>query len=614
VQRARMTTRLPVLRAALWLLAASAATAGLAAYTPEEIAAESAKASALFDRAFDATIDRNPEFQTFLGIKKDYDKWNDDSEAAQVANLGHAIADYEELKRTIDFEKLDAAAKVNYRLWVRATENMISGWQWRLHNYPVNQMFGEHANIPAFLINSHRVSNADDARAYIARLRGIGAKIDHLIDAITVREEKGILPPKFVFPLVLEACNKVIAGAPFDDSGADSAMFEDFGAKVSKLADLSDEERAALVADARVALLETVAPAYKRLIAKLEEQAARATDDDGVWKHPQGEAYYNRALLTWTTTHLTANEIHEIGMSEVARLLAEIDAVRERVGFKGDRKAFVDFMRNDPQFFLPATDEGKQEYLDRVNKALDAVRVQLPRIFKTLPKAELTVKAVEPFREKGAAQAFYQRPALDGSRPGIYYVNFYDMSALPVYQLEAIAYHEALPGHHMQLAIAQELQGVPKFRKFGFGATAYTEGWGLYAERLGKELGGYADPYSEFGRLSMELLRAGRLVADTGIHSKRWTREQAIEWMSENLPLPLGDIKTEVERYIVIPGQATSYMIGQLKILELRERARVALGDRFDLAEFHDVVLCNGGVPLENLEEFVDEWIAAKKA
>jgi uncharacterized protein (DUF885 family) len=609
-----MPTQPAVSRAALWLLLFSTAVAGAATYSPEEIAAESAKAIEFFDQQFDEVVDRNPEFQTFLGIKKDYGKWNDDSESAQIANLGYAVAAYEELKRTINYDKLDAAAKVNYRLWVRGVENQISGWQWRRHNYPVNQMFGDHANIPAFLINSHRVENADDARAYIERLRGIGEKFDNLIREIAVRESEGVLPPKFVFPLVLAACANIVTGAPFDDSGKDSALLEDFGAKVAKLSALSDEDRAALIAEARTALLEVVAPAYARLTAKLEDQATRATDDDGVWKLPQGDDYYNRTLLNWTTTRLTADRIHEIGLSEVNRILGQMHAIREQLGFKGGRKEFAESIRNDPQFFLPQTEEGKQEYLDRVNKALDAIRVQLPRIFKTLPKAELTVKAVEPFREEGAAEAFYLRPSLDGTRPGIYYVNFHDMSALPIYQMEATAYHEGLPGHHMQLAIGQELQGVPKFRKFGFGASAYIEGWGLYSERLGKELGGYADPYSEFGRLSMELLRAGRLVVDTGIHSKKWTREQAIEWMSENLPLPRATVKTEVERYIVIPGQATSYMIGQLKIVELRERASAALGDRFNLAEFHDVVLCNGAVPLENLEEFVDEWIAAQKS
>lgn len=596
------------------MLACMTSVCPAATYTPDEIAAESAKLTVLLDRLFDEAVARNPEFQTFLGSKENYDKWNDGSESNQIANLGHTIAAYEELKRTIDFGKLDAAARVNYRLWVRTVENQISGWQWRHHNYPVNQMFGEHANIPAFLINNHRVDNVDDARAYIARLRGVGVKIDNLIREITVRESEGVLPPRFVFPLVIEASRNIVTGAPFDDSGKDSAMFEDFGNKVSKLSGLSDEERAAFISDARNALLEVVAPAYARLIATLEDQANRATDDHGVWKLPQGGDYHNRTLFNWTTTRFTAEQIHEIGLSEVERILAEMDSIRDQVGFKGDRKAFTEFVRNDPQFFLPATEEGRQAYLDSVNRALDAIRVQLPRIFKTLPKAELVVKAVEPFREKGAAQAFYQRPALDGSRPGIYYVNFHDMSALPTYQMEATAYHEALPGHHMQLAIAQELQGVPKFRKFGFGATAYIEGWGLYSERLGKELGGYTDPYSEFGRLSLELLRAGRLVADTGIHSKRWTREQTIEWMSENLPLPLGDIKTEVERYIVLPGQATSYKIGQLKILELRARAEKELGERFDLAEFHDVVLRNGGVPLEILDEFVSEWIADRKA
>jgi len=587
-------------------------TASLVGYTSEEIAAESAKANAFFDRVFDEQVARNPEFEAHLGIKKDNDKWNDDSEPNQIAELGHAIASYEELKRTIDFNKLDAPTKLNYRLWVRSVENQISGWQWRHHNYPVNQLFGQHAEIPAFLINNHRVDNIDDARAYIARLRGIETKIGNLITAIEVREAEGVMPPKFVFPMLLEACLKIVSGAPFDDSGKDSALFEDFGAKVGKLEDASEEDKAELVAEARQALLEVVRPAYGKLMAKLESQQDLATTEDGVWKFPRGGDYYNRTLFNWTTTHYTADQIHEIGLSEVKRIRAEMERVREQVGFDGDLKAFGEFLRTDPKFFLPQTEEGRQQYLDSVNKALDAVRVQLPQIFKTLPRAELIVKPVEPYREAGAAQAFYQRPAMDGSRPGIYYVNFHDMNELATYQMEGIAYHEAIPGHHMQIAIAQELKGVPKFRRFGFSA-AYIEGWGLYAERLGKELGGYKNPYSEFGRLSLELLRAGRLVADTGIHAKHWTREQAIEWMFENLPSPRGELKNEVERYIVLPGQATAYKIGQLKILELRARAEKVLGDSFNLAEFHDVLLCNGAVPLEFLEDLVNEWIAAKK-
>jgi len=596
------------------MLSLAVATAGTASYSPEEIAEESAKANAFFNEKFDSLVAESPEFSTFLGLKKDYDKWDDDSEAAAVAKLGRTVKNYEELLRTINYDKLDRSTKVSYRLWVRGAENSISGWKWRNHNYPINQLFGQQANIPAFMINSHRVDTADDARAYVSRLRGLDVKFGHVIRGITEREAAGIMPPKFVFPYALQSSRDVITGSPFDDSGKDSALYADIRAKVAKLTDLTDEEKATVIEEARAALVEVVAPAYRRLIATLEDQAMRATDDDGVWKFPEGVDFYNRALFSSTTTHYTADEIHEIGLSEVRRLLDAIDGVRVQVGFKGDRKAFTEFMRNDPQFFLPATEEGRQEYLNRVTTALDAIRVQLPKIFRTLPRAELTVKAVEAFREKGAANAFYQRPTPDGRLPGIYYVNFSNMSGLPLHEMEATAYHEGLPGHHMQIAIAGELEGLPKFRRYGFGATAYTEGWGLYAEQLGKELGGYADPYSEFGRLSLELMRAGRLVADTGIHSRHWTREQAIDWLVENTPLPLHTIRNEVERYIVIPGQATAYKIGQLKILELRVRAETAFGDKFDLAGFHDVVLRNGPVPLEILDEFVNEWIAEQNA
>lgn len=608
-----MLTRLPVLRAALSLLAFSAAAAAFAAYSPEEIAAESAKANAFFDRIFDEELARHPEHMTSFGMKQDYDKWDDSSDAAQVEEVSRLLAAYAEYLRTIDPAKLDPQTKVSHRMWVDSVDRSLSRLKWRHHFYVVNQMWGGHSSIPAFMINQHRVDTVQDARAYIARLRGVPAKIGAMIDGILIRQEKGILSPRFAYPIVIENCRRVISGAPFDESGQPSALMGDFTRKVTALKDLDDAQRAALIEEAAAALRDSVKPAYERLIATIEAQHALTTGDHGLWNLPDGEEYYNRALEFWTTTKLTADEIHEIGLRETARLQAGIDGIRAQVGFEGDRKAFYKFLRDDPQFFLPATEEGKQQYLDRVNEVIDAVRKQLPDLFITLPKAELVVKPVEAFRERGSAQAFYERPAPDGSKPGIYYVNFMDMKALPLHQLEAIAFHEAIPGHHMQIAIAGELQGLPKFRKFGYGSGAYTEGWGLYAERLGKELGGYADPYSECGRFSMELLRAARLVVDTGIHAKRWTREQAIAWMVENTPLPEGDIVTEVNRYFVLPGQATSYMVGQLKILELRERARAAVGDRFALREFHDVVLCNGAVPLAVLEQTVDEWIAAKK-
>ncbi|MEM6653850.1 MAG: DUF885 domain-containing protein, partial [Pseudomonadota bacterium] len=347
------------------------------------------------------------------------------------------------------------------------------------------------------------------------------------------------------------------------------------------------------------------------LIEWVSADRANAGLDDGAWKHPDGEAFYRDRLWQMTTTDMTADEIHTLGLNEVDRIHHEMRAIMRQVGFQGSLQDFFDFTRTDPQFFKPNTDQGRAEYLAEATAMIDTMRTELPSVFNTFPRAEMVVKAVEPFREKAAGKAFYQRPAPDGSRPGVYYANLYRMQDMPLYQMEALAYHEGIPGHHMQLAISQELQGIPKFRKYG-GYTAYTEGWGLYSEFLPKEMGFYQDPYSDFGRLAMELWRAARLVVDTGLHAKRWTRQDAIDYLLENTPNPEGDCRKAIERYIVMPGQATAYKIGMIKILDLREHARTRLGDAFDIRDFHDVVLKDGPVPLQILEENVEAWISAQ--
>jgi uncharacterized protein (DUF885 family) len=287
--------------------------------------------------------------------------------------------------------------------------------------------------------------------------------------------------------------------------------------------------------------------------------------------------------------------------------------IKEKVKFKGDLKAFFKFMREDRQFYLSDTDEGRAKYLARAVEIIDEMKKRLDELFATKPKADIVVKAVEKFREQSAGKAFYQQPAPDGSRPGMFYVNLREMQSNPTYQLEALAYHEGIPGHHMQIAIAQELTNLPKFRKFGLRYTAYTEGWGLYSELTPKEIGLYQDPYSDFGRLALELWRAGRLVTDTGIHAKRWTRDQAIKYLEDNTSNSRADCVDSINRYIVMPSQATAYKIGMLKILELREKAKTQLGSKFDIRQFHEVVLTNGPVPLDVLEQLVDGWIKSKQ-
>ncbi|MFY8351957.1 DUF885 domain-containing protein [Pseudoalteromonas sp. SSM20] len=570
---------------------------------------ESERANAFFEEVFMRGVMRSPVYQTYMGIKKDYDKWDDGSEARALENLALAKQDLITL-RAFDRSKLDATTQVSYDLMEQGLEQTISDFKWRHHTYPVNQMYGTHSMIPAFLINQHQITDVSDAKAYISRLNGVPTVFTQLEKDLETRAEKGIIAPKFVFPHVIDSSKNILKGAPFT-TGEDSTLLADFKRKVAKL-EIAQDEKDALVTDATKALKASVGPAYESLISYLIGLESRADNRDGAWKFPEGEAYYNNALARTTTTELTAKEIHAIGLSEVARIHDEMREIKDKVGFKGDLKAFMEFMKTDKQFYLPNTEEGKAKYLADATAMIDNMKSRLDELFIVKPKADMIVKRVEAFREKAAGKAFYQQPAPDGSRPGIYYANLYDMEAMPTYQMEALAYHEGIPGHHMQIAIAQELEGIPKFRKFG-GYTAYVEGWGLYSELVPKEMGLYEDPYSDFGRLAMELWRACRLVVDTGIHAMKWTRQQGIDYYVNNTPNATSDGVKMVERHIVMPSQATAYKIGMIKIVELRENAKKQLGEKFDIREFHDVVLKSGPVPLNTLEGFVNEWVASKQ-
>ena len=573
---------------------------------------EDERISAFFESVFQRWLDRSPTFQTYLGIKTDYGTWDDFSDEHEQEDYALALEDLKTL-RTFDGAKLSDPQRLSYRLLEYDLQMSIEGFTWRFHNYPVSQMRGWHSHGPAFMINFHRVDDLADAKAYISRLRGMGHLLAQVEQRLRDRQAMGILAPKFVFPMAIDDCTNVISGRPFTEGSEDSPLLADFRRKVEGLKSLSTETQTLLLAEAQDALLQTVAPAYQSLIALLREQEQIATTDDGAWKFPDGEAFYNFALRRTTTTQLTSEEIHSLGSSEVARIHGEMRAIMTRVGFEGELQDFFEFTRKDPQFYHSNDAAGRDAYLKKVDTIISHMKGRLDELFVTKPKADLLVKAVEPYREKSAGKAFYSAPAPDGSRPGIYYANLYDMASMPIYQMEALAYHEAIPGHHMQIAIAQELEALPRFRRFG-GYTAYAEGWGLYSELIPKEMGLYADPYSDFGRLAMELWRACRLVVDTGIHAKRWTREQAIRYLRENTPNSHRDIVKAIERYIVMPSQATAYKVGMLEILKLREQARGSLGDRFDLRAFHDLVLTGGSVPLEVLGERVEAWIEGSKS
>ena len=522
--------------------------------------------------------------------------------------LGITKENLQFLRDSIDYESLNPETQLSYDLFVQRAENEVADFEFRYHEYPVNQMFGFHSMVPSFLINMHQVSSPADAEAYVSRLEGVSDYFDKLITKLKTGEERGILPPRFVFPRVIDDAQNIISGVPFEASGDSSALFQDIYQKVTQL-DADEATKEDLLRRAETALKESVQPAYEKLITFLKEQEGRATADDGVWKWPDGEVYYANALERTTTTDLTADEIHQIGLDEVTRIHGEMRDIMKQVNFEGDLPDFFEFMRTSEQFYYPNTDEGKQAYMDSAKTIIDNMRDRLDELFIIKPQADMVVKRVEDFREKSAGKAFYNRPAPDGSRPGMYYANLHDTKNMPKYEMEALAYHEGIPGHHMQIAIAQELEDVPKFRKFG-GYTAYIEGWGLYCEKIPKEMGLYEDPYSDFGRLAMELWRACRLVVDTGIHDKKWTREEGIAYYQTNTSASERECVRMVERHIVMPGQATAYKIGMMKILELREKAKQQLGDQFDIRQFHDVILKQGALPLDILEKQVDNWIA----
>ncbi|HNS11488.1 MAG TPA: DUF885 domain-containing protein [Bacteroidia bacterium] len=582
-------------------------------FSPEEIALESKRANDFFDRAFDAAISRDPEQQTYLGIKKDYGKWNDRSYSAAIAEIEIIKKELDSLREQIVFEKLDEKTKLSFSYFEYQAQQEIAMFPWRFHNYPVNQMDGIQSSIPAFLINMHSIDSMSDAQAYIERLNGIGPLFDQVIAGLKIRDSLGINLPKFVFPMVISDCKNVISGTPFEFSESKSPLFEDFYTKVNALSNINYSDKSELLRQCANALLNVVKPAYEKLIFELKLLEQNASNDDGAWKFPSGDKFYKAALSNTTTLDISPDEVFETGMKEVKRIHAEMREIIQKVGKKDDSLIwFFEFLRENKQFYFPNTTEGRKKYQDLATSIIDTMASKLDLLFLTKPKAPIVVKAVEAFREQSAGGAFYEAPTQDGTRPGTYYINLFNMNDQPIYQAEALAYHEGIPGHHMQIAIAQELKNIPKFRMHG-GNVAYVEGWALYSELIPKEYGFYEDPYSDFGRLANEVFRAARLVVDVGIHHKKWSREQAYEYFIRNTPNPEGDCKKEIDRYIVWPAQATGYKIGMIKILELREKAKKELGDKFDIREFHDVILTNGPLPLKLLGENVRAWIDQKK-
>ena len=589
----------------------AAATATAAAPASELAQIQDARLLTFLDAAFDESIASSPETLTALGIKTDYGKLNDYTDAQSERQLALSERQLARMKAEFDPERLSPSGQLSYRMFENNVVRAREQFRWRKHGFPISTNSSPAGSIPVFLINQHRIDTVADAEAYISRLRETERVMREVSARVREQASMGIVPPKFVFAPVRADARKVITGAPFG-AGPDSTILADFTKKVNAL-NAPAEEKQRLIAQAREALSGPFRRGYDTMFAALDEIEPRATGNNGAWSLPQGAAYYASQLRAQTTTDMSADQIHQLGLDQVRRIHGEMEQIKNRVGFKGTLQQFFGHINNGNQYKYPNTDAGRQQYLTDAKAFIAQVMEVSPKWFRRLPKAPLEVRAVETWRQETAPVAFYNRPTPDGSRPGIYYVNLADMNQVLKPQIEAISYHEGAPGHHFQNALAQELPDVPKFRRFG-GYGAYGEGWGLYAEGLGKEMGFYDDPYSEFGMLSTQLWRAVRLVVDTGLHHKRWSREQAVDYFRNNALLSERDARKEVDRYVNWPGQATSYMVGQIKILELRERAKRELGDRFDIRDFHAVVLENGSMPLDMLDDQVNAYIAAKKS
>lgn len=579
----------------------------------DPIAEETARLNAWFDEQYAEQLDFSPQTKTRLGDKSDYDLLNDYSLAAQDEQLQWRRQSVATMQEEFDYELLSEDGKLSYDMWSYSLDRAEAGVPFRQHGYIFGRG-GPHASLPNFLINYHRVDDASDVEAYIARLGELDRAFSELLDRARAASAAGIRQPAFAYDFAMTEIDRVTAGVPFNtnDSSPNSPLWTDIQGKIETLVEsgaIDSTQAQAFISEAREILSGEVMAAYQEIMDWLEQDKAFATElAQGVWALPDGEDYYNYRLAQMTTLELTADEIHEIGLAEVDRLHQEMEAIKDAVEFDGTLQDFFVFMRTDDRFYFPNTDEGRQDYLDLNNEYLDAITLKLPDYFGRLPKAQLEVRRVEAFREQAGAAQHYAAGTPDGSRPGVFYSHMSDMSTLPIFQLEDVAYHEGNPGHHMQISIQQELTDVPRFRT-QYRTTAYTEGWGLYSEWLAKEMGAFEDPYSDFGRLGGELWRAIRLVVDTGIHAKQWSEQQAVQYFLDNSPQAEGAVRSEIQRYITGPGQATAYKIGMMKFQELRRDAEQALGAGFDIRAFHDVVLGAGALPMPLLEARVDRWI-----
>lgn len=574
-----------------------------------------AKVDWFYARVFGQFALQSPEMLSNMRILPSWadfysDKFDDASPAHDAEMAQMVKANVETLHR-YDRASFDANAALSYDVLDYFLSMQVEGDAFRDHDFPVNQLEGIQSSLPNFMATTHQVNNRHDADAYIARLDKFPQKFSQVLEGLKLRESKGVIPPQFTVEEVITQMQGFI-----EKPAKENMLYTSFREKLDRIpADRLDEtSRSALLSGVEGSIDKNVYPAYRSLIDYFKALQPKAQGNFGAWHLPDGDAYYAWCVRMHTTTDMTPEQVHTLGLAEVARISGEMDAILKDKGLAdGTIGARVQQLAHAPDETFPNTPDGKKAMLAEYQAILDEVNKGLDGTFDVRPKLGVEVKAVPEFAEKTAPGAYYEPGSFDGTRPGAFFANMRDTNETPKFAMRTLAYHEGIPGHHFQISVAQELQGVPFFRRV-LPFTAYTEGWALYAERLAYELGFEKDPLDNLGRLRDEMMRAVRLVVDSGIHYKHWSREQAIQYMMDNTGMAETDVTAEIERYFVDPGQALAYKAGMLKILELREKAKQELGPKFTLAEFHDQVLTHGALPLALLERVIDEWIAQKKA
>lgn len=568
------------------------------------------------------TLLRDPETLSFLGFLDNTivdfhsHKLTDASPAFEKETRRIAARDLKLIK-SYDRDSLSYQEQLTYDIFTGYLQDIVDSGKFPYHlnnvryagPYPVNQLFGVQSEVPAFLESTHRIISVKSADKYVKRLLAFMAKFDQVLESLKEREAMEVIPPGFAVAKVISQMEQFIAAPP-----TENIIYVSFEKKIDECEEVDERDRGKLKKSVISGIEKSVYPAYRKLLAYLKELQKRAATDHGVWKLKNGDKYYRWILRYHTTTNMSPEEIHNLGLREVKRIESEMQNILAEQGYSGATvDELMDRLTKEERFLYPDTDEGRNQILTDYAAMLNDIDTACDEYFAVRPKQSVQVQRVPEFKEKTSGGAYYNPPSLDGSRPGVFYVNLRSVEEIPKFGMRTLAYHEAIPGHHFQFAVAQELKGIPTFRRV-YPFTAYIEGWALYSEQLAWEMGFQKDPFSNLGRLQAKLFRAVRLVVDTGLHHKRWTREEAVSYMLEKTGLPETEVVTEVERYIVMPAQACAYKVGMIKILELRNRAQRELGDAYDIRGFHDVMLKNGSVPLDILERIVDDYITQKKS